>query len=432
MALAESHCRVLRGTTSIFLDSDVERVQQLAYFVIGGALSDPKLLSRFTNMTVTRAELLQAIGDNLVVLSNSGDNLTGDSTSQTSVVVKSALASAAVSFALTVGIAYAMYVRSLNVTRNSAGGKSRRCRLQAHRRKFFQELHDEESNTGIEPGWMVTDPEPGNPSITWSVSDLTSDSIDDSQSIRSSLPLDRIMEALSDDELASNGSGDPVSNEAESHVRPDSRFIPRWDDELMEYTRIQNSAQCQSPPYQLPFRPKTVPDAILDVSLSITPVTPLSPESPGVERMMARDLDSVTISLEGCQYLENDVETSDELDCSFSSDPTYGLDVVPCTLGPIDNIDYSMMDIGQDDQLLFPDDELDLMERRSDALEKEWSRLQARKAEPDVVVETVLSESSSDDEQSKREPPWANSIQDRLQRAKTQRLLTYSSALHIL
>jgi hypothetical protein len=426
-----TECRVLKGTTSILLDNNSGKVEQLAYFVIGRALNDPTMLESYTTMQITQAELLQPVSDKLVVLTTDSNNGQASFTG-TSPVVKAALASAAVSFALTVAIAYFMCVRRRSVRREKADGKSRLFHLQAKHRKFFEELHDEESNAGLESGWMVTDSSLRSPSITWSVSDLTTDSIDDSQSIRStqsirsSLPLDRIMEALTDEEIASNES-DPTSRGPERHGRHDMRFDPRWDGEAMEQLHLESTGhQCITPPHGFSFRSKSVSGTIVDVSLSLTPSTPPSAASSEVEQRTYQDLDSICVSLEGCQYLENDVETSDEVDCSFNSDPTQGLDVPVRKLGPVDVRNEGMMDITPDEDLLFSDDELDLMEL-GDEFEKVWSVPDhgCGPAGNHAAVEKGASRCLSDDDASEHQQSLLRSIERRLELSKTQRLLTY-------
>ncbi|GKY97486.1 hypothetical protein MPSEU_000706900 [Mayamaea pseudoterrestris] len=413
-----TECRVFRGTTSILFDrrTDVDEVEQMAYFVIGGALNEPASLQSQTTMHITRAELLQPIGDNLVILTTDSDenNAEQKSAASSSVVVRAALASAAVSFAITVGLAYLMCIRRRAAARDKSDGKLGMFKLHTKHRQFFQELHDEESNNGLEPGWMVTDTNVRSPSVTWSVSDLTSDSLDDSQSIRSTLPLDRIIEAIFDEELGSNESAHSMSGEPGER---DQCFIPRWDGEVSESESI--GVQCLTPPHKAPFRCEHVSGTIVEVSPSLSPSTPPSTESV-IGRNLAQDLDSVAVSLEGCQYLENDVETSDEVDCSFNSDPTYGLDVPVCTLGPVDVRKENLLDITPDDDLLFSDDDLDMME----VGENVWSVDDGYEHSQDcavVAMGKVKSAPLNDNDAAQRQ--LSHAIEERLERVKVQQLL---------
>jgi hypothetical protein len=87
--------------------------------------------------------------------------------------------------------------------------------LQAKRRRFFQDLDNQNS---LPKGWMVASthssnhptPLPKDGTVTWSVSDITSDA----ESIMSNLPLERIVEV--DDEMSSAADEEAVPERSDS------------------------------------------------------------------------------------------------------------------------------------------------------------------------------------------------------------------------
>lgn len=177
-------CRVARGTASILLDGDVIEVEAIGYGVVQRVVDDTAFLRDYTGMPLVRTEYVEDIGENLVFLVpnvSSGEAPAAPSTNSKlgDGIWKIALAAALISFVVTIILMYGIYRKRKADAGNSAM-KARLAHLQAKRRQFFQELQEDGSH---EPGWMTTDPAelPREPSITWSVSDLTSDS----QSIRS-------------------------------------------------------------------------------------------------------------------------------------------------------------------------------------------------------------------------------------------------------
>jgi hypothetical protein len=186
---------MVRGVTSILLDSDAANAESTAYATIERVLRDTFFLNQFTVSDLTAAEFVRPIGENLVVMTTTSEDT--EQSSGTDVKVLIAIATASVSFLLTGVFLFGIYrARQRNLARGGELSpiKARVAHYQAKRRRFFHQLeqahahaHDGEQ---LEPGWMVTD-EAGlqhhhhasvTPSITWSVSDLTSDSA----SIRSS------------------------------------------------------------------------------------------------------------------------------------------------------------------------------------------------------------------------------------------------------
>lgn len=375
-------------------------------------------------MKVARAELLQAVGDNLIILAADIDRDGEDSTNASAVgsgsIIKAALTSAAVSFVFTIGIAYIMFTRRRNAVDETFRAKSRHFRMHGKHRRFFQELHDEESNAlGLPSEWTIANSDLRSPSITWSVSDLTSDSFDDTQSIRSSLPLDRIIEAITEEEIASNESAERnVEGKSRTkdgnpghHIRVHRHAAPS-----MTFERF--IAVGGSPPQS-----SVCTSDIIDVSLSVSPPSTPSDDEPSLsECKRSYDLESITVTLEGCQYLDNDVETSDEVDCSFNSDPTYGLDIIPCKLSLVESQGSGLLDLTMDDDLLFSDDDLDML-KLGLTFEQEWSNSEDMTTEAD---ESTIKKSVEGDS-SQQAYSILHMIKERAERAKMQKLLTYSS-----
>ena len=186
-----TECKLIRGISSIFLDKDAGLAQEAGYTAIESVLNRTTFLSGLTGFKLVRSAFVSQIGENLVILS--GDDEGGprqdeDSSNLPTII---AIAAALISFILTAVFLYGLY-RKHRAELCAESVKARVAHMQAKRRHYFQTLEDD--SHGLEPGWMTTEadipPPLPNSSITWSVSDLTSDS----QSIKSSLRMDRIEE----------------------------------------------------------------------------------------------------------------------------------------------------------------------------------------------------------------------------------------------
>lgn len=199
----------MRGVTSILLESSVAGLDSLVFTLIDTTLQDILFLRQYSSTNLTRAEFERSIGGSLVLLtsdedSRSGKESNGIEADSSSGNVKVAVVAAMLSFSLSAVLMYVLYRKSKAHGRDSTLAlKDRIARVQAKRRQYFQQL--EEDQPSLEPGWMVTDAAlPTHPTMTWS--DLTSDS----ESIISTLPLDRI-----DEEVGSNGDGENNGEEVE-------------------------------------------------------------------------------------------------------------------------------------------------------------------------------------------------------------------------
>lgn len=244
-AHADTHCSLVRGVTSILLENNTAGLDATVRTLIEVTLQDTVFLSQYTSVNLTRAKFERSVAANLVVLpfnnSDSGPQTIGDGTASSS-TVRVAVVAAMISFFFTVVFLYGLHrsCRDENREANLAI-KDRIARVQAKRRLYFHQLEDDPS---LAPGWMVASaPLPTHPTATWS--DLTSDS----ESIISTLPLDRIDEegAISEDEetcgeeieMVISGVGSSINAIIPSPAAPNlpvagfdhSDFIARWNDQ---------------------------------------------------------------------------------------------------------------------------------------------------------------------------------------------------------
>lgn len=207
------------------------------------------------------AAFVRPIGENLIILtgptslSSIQDADTTQATGSSNGKALIAICTASVSFLCTSAFLYGLYRASKhNEERHRASpGKARIAHYQAGRRRYFRELHEQDHH--LEPGWMVTDEASlqqlatvtaatlGH-SITWSVSDLTSDagSVHSTMSHAVSLPLERIVEEEApydeyDEECAMGVISDDGDMECPSSSEPPVRsvehehldFIANWN-----------------------------------------------------------------------------------------------------------------------------------------------------------------------------------------------------------
>jgi hypothetical protein len=229
---------VVRGVTAILLDSGAANLESTIYPLIEATLTDVFFLNQYSTSGVIEAKFVRKVGENIVVLApgSNGSDTGGKLNSRSSNATKVAVAAAIASCTVVAAVLYGLYKR-----RNSCHADSQVKRsiahIQARRRKYFDSLEEDPT---LPNGWMVTTEEgmlPPQPTVTWSVSDLTSDAA----SIISSLPLDRIDEDPSEDidesdfdALAATVSTDflssPEQPELPSVHIEELSFIARWED----------------------------------------------------------------------------------------------------------------------------------------------------------------------------------------------------------
>ena len=215
------------------LDSDPARALNKAYHAIKIGLNNTIFLDQFAP-TVVRAEFLDEIRDSLVLSPDSED-----STAPGSVTASIAIAAASVSFVVASIFCYGIMRReNRNSSEPHIRHKNRAYRrsaltiqnpmgIQKYRRHFVRLDGLDESPTFHSPATFVTasytNPQDYTPSITWSVSDMTSDSC----SIYSSLSrTTSMLERIEEEEEAE----EPLDEDDE---RKSENYFPRHFDKNM-------------------------------------------------------------------------------------------------------------------------------------------------------------------------------------------------------
>jgi len=323
-------CSVIRGVTSILLDRGAAEVKAVAYAVIDSVLQDADFIREFTASNLVQAEFVRPIGENLVILGNTQTpEVPKSSRSNSSATAKIAITAAFTSFFLTAVIFYGVFrsqQQKAELERGRTKVKARLAHYQAKRRQYFQQLQEDQR---LGPGWMTTNPlqMPG-PSVTWSISDLTSDS----QSIKSSLRMDRIDEEGPSDEYEANYKSEdfePGPDRASGeHVSFD--FVARWGEPktVSQYatsggssTQVYKDEECPSTVWEVPEGPSPLWENTVREYVDVEAQTPR-------RRNRIEDFDATTEphSLLGCRILEDSMEEVEEtgldLDTSNLTDPT--------------------------------------------------------------------------------------------------------------
>jgi hypothetical protein len=323
-----TECRVVQGKTSILLDSTTPTIEDVAYNVIQQVLQNNVTLTQYTAINFYRAELVQRIGQNLVLL----PAVTLDSTNTSSglsIATQVGIGIGVITFGVGTLFIYGLYRR--RYVNDAMIGSSF---YKAKRRKFFNELGEE----GLEPGWMTTEPDDlPTPSITWSVSDLTSDSL----SLRSSLPMNRIDEAP--DEDISHEGIIPMKKRRSSLGNacdtPQLGFIEHWKppEPFHQLVAHQQEGEVSSDHILDASRNDTIPGGLV-VQGQTGPRMPYEPrldesigtacdlnqsdddETPVRRNSNIDDFDATTTpELEGCRYLDDSADSSHE-DMNVSND----------------------------------------------------------------------------------------------------------------
>lgn len=187
-----SSCHVVTGATEVLLDFFSAQAREEAYSAIRKGLDNPPILQLFAT-SVVRAQFLKPLSEALVA---AGVESNGDA--EGSVTVTVAIVAAVVAFILASLICYGLMYERIK-RKSGFRDKQGSSRLQSLRNKHvkyatrdsskvqhnFARLDDSasSSDTSIVDS-SFQDPQTYIPSITWSVSDITSD---DSGSIRSNL-----------------------------------------------------------------------------------------------------------------------------------------------------------------------------------------------------------------------------------------------------
>jgi hypothetical protein len=229
-------CQVFRGTTSVLLNGEVAFARNASLTLIEQVLSDTDFLVDYTGFSLLRSEFVRLIGENVVVLDDVGDD--GEGSQQTQGGENQL--KLRVYLGVTCG---ALVVVLLGIT-----ALYRNHRIAQKRRRFFH-LEEDDNRWMTVDGTIVDNnveacyecDARGSPERSgsggqhsprqrhaWSVSDLTSDS----QSIMSSLHMDRIAEEGSsyqtDEEAPSGGVGGDDERPTDGHFD----FIAHWKDPI--------------------------------------------------------------------------------------------------------------------------------------------------------------------------------------------------------
>jgi hypothetical protein len=318
-------CRVVRGLTSILLDTSTDGVADLAYDVMVRILADLTALNQFLDTPLVEAEFVRRIGENLVLLNGDNDDEKKDSSeAPTGAVTKIAVVSAITAFLLTALIFWGLH-RSYQKKEENESENMKMAYYHAKRRKFWSQLEDEEGQS--HPGLMMTEPPPLQ-TVTWSVSDITSESA----SIKSVLQMDRIDE----EEDGSHDSRTGDVEEAKEEVReapellPLARpsmeappFIAHWRDDMSE----------------LAYRGTSLPDRIWELAAMPKSYWDESdPEAPTPEHTPIHGAMPLQGGMFLCDDEEEDISFADnQLD--FSTDSP--LPIVTCSTEEEDSTAYT-------------------------------------------------------------------------------------------
>jgi hypothetical protein len=249
----------------------------------------------------------------------------------------------------------------------STAVKARLSHFQARRRHFFDEISEVEAVNAISDKCTGDSPHHGHPFHTSSVSDLTFDSVDGSRSIRSGAPLDGIEEASSVQDSASAGDGLAESERCSPvEIHSFLGLIADW----IDGSRSRLDISADVPPFheavnmtsQSPF--DEFPDVCESINAAnsqamwpstcaaaavVTPPHPNRLNDSGVAVDSQRE------------YIctDTDMETSDELDISGSTDQSQWPSIA---IGLLDEtVKFKIGETAVEkqwrlDDLLFPDD----------------------------------------------------------------------------
>lgn len=319
-------CHVVTGATAILLDSKSAHVQEKAYHAITKGLNNTDFVKQFAS-TVVRVQFLESLRESLVF--SPDQNSTTQPGSATATV---AVAAASVSFLVASIFCYGLMrrerrhhsepnIRHKNrfVRKNESSVVSNPISINARRR--FVRLED----FAISPTtYMTTDfstsagvsPQDYTPSITWSISDITSDSVSLRSSVsRTTSMLERIEEA--DEEVDGEYDYDYDNDEEYScslHRGVHSSFALSETHFYEESTGHHVSKQ--------------------------------------VEEFDCVDLEDEPIELQGCRYVEDEDNIIDEIP------PDFFEDLVNNRSGPVsrevDDLQVSLDDEEDEDEPIPP------------------------------------------------------------------------------
>ncbi len=209
------------------MDDNAAATEERSVSVIQSLLDDTYLLEQLSGLFFVNSFFVRSLGENLVLFGDEdSENKEHMETDSSDILI----AAAVISFVVTVICIYGMYRGRQPASRFGFLSVKHAVAHLYNRRQFFENLEDDEEH---EPSWMVTSPESAiyercpPPSITWSVSDLTSDS----RSIRSIIQLGRIVEENNSEESRTSGRNHEPPSQIYRHFDPaELDFVPQWND----------------------------------------------------------------------------------------------------------------------------------------------------------------------------------------------------------
>lgn len=254
-------CHVVTGATAILLDGGSARVQEVAYEIIKASLNDTSYIEQFDD-SVVRAEFDRPLVDTLLFAPEQ-DGVTAPG----SVTATVAVAAASVSFIVASIFCYGLLRRERrhhpepSIRYKNHSRKSGRTVVSnpigiKSRRRFVRLEELAVSPTSYVTADLTASPNEYTPSITWSISDITSDSASFRSSVsRTTSKLERIEEADEEgtdyeNENQNDQSSDyagrpmgqrgiPISHLARTHLGINSTDDLNWID--MDGTSIELS-----------------------------------------------------------------------------------------------------------------------------------------------------------------------------------------------
>lgn len=284
---------------SVYLDGNAAAAEVRSYSTIQSLLDDTYLLEQLSGLSIVDSFFVRSLGENLVVLVDEFNQKRERMKSGSAGII---IAATMVTLVLTLIFLYGMHRRHQGLgNSNLPSMKQALSHLFNNRRRFFENLEDDED---LEPGWMTTSDSAiyercPPPSITWSVSDLTSDS----HSIRSTIQLDRIAEENNSEESAGSSMNRELPSQIYRHFDPaELDFVPQWNDASSSVSKSQAS-----------FKANDTADSFDDIAVN------------RFHSNHSEDYGSV-FPLQGCQFLPDSSFDESSTDASL---PLYGQSKLP-------------------------------------------------------------------------------------------------------
>lgn len=344
-------CYVVHGFTSIRFDGEnAAMVQTIAYDAIEMALNDPHFLEQFVEIPFTRLDFIEPVRESLVLLP---EEATGSNPTS-----KAAIAAVVVSLVLACIFMAGLLRRHVKAKKAikkkklTESGTKNRFLLGAPPRKSYYILNDEfkevnkETTTSSAGIHQVVDINtPISPTITWSVSDITSESGSIISSIsRTTSKLERIEE-----EHESQSSEEWDSKDTSDFDLDPKEEEPVPLELLYGLNGRQHARQWDIHPLEGKEERGLKLDNVRD--------------SPGYHRHLhhhVEQYDVVEVEPQGCRFLDESQETYE-----YYYQPTYKMECSQESSGLNPSAvesqqtpsDHNMIDVSSDEIMIISDDE---------------------------------------------------------------------------